>query len=176
MAEGRGEFNEDRCHATHVAVNLHGPSPPFERTKPMFIARSRHLDALVVFAFCLLAAASQAHAQTKPGVTDLGAQPKTFLFVGNSFYYYNNSMHNYFLQIARASEPKIAKELRGTSATISGSGLNWHNVESYFGGGMASYSFVGDNEVVFNKFDKPYDAVIMNDCSQCPVHPKLSGL
>jgi hypothetical protein len=137
---------------------------------------SRYVKAATIAAFCLVASLAQVYAQTKPAVTDIGMQPKSFLFVGNSFYYYNNSMHNYFLQIARASEPNIAKELRGISATISGSGLNWHNMESYFGSGMASYSFVGDNEVVFNKFDKPYDAVIMNDCSQCPVHPKLSGL
>lgn len=141
----------------------------------MFTA-SRYVKAATIAAFCLVASLAQVYAQTKPAVTDIGMQPKSFLFVGNSFYYYNNSMHNHFLRIARASEPKIAKQLHAISATISGSGLNWHNMESYFGGGMASYSFVGDNEVVFNKFDKPFDVVIMNDCSQCPVHPKLSGL
>jgi len=30
--------------------------------------------------------------------------------------------------------------------------------------------------VVFNKFDKPFDAVLMNDCSQCPVHPQLKDM
>ena len=38
---------------------------------------------------------------------------------------------------------------------------------------MSSYSFTPTNEVVFNKFDKPFDVAIMMDCSQCPVHPKL---
>ena len=33
--------------------------------------------------------------------------------------------------------------------------------------------FVGDNEIVFNKPGKQFDAVIMSDCSQCPVHPQL---
>jgi hypothetical protein len=41
---------------------------------------------------------------------------------------------------------------------------------------MASYSFVGDNEVRFNSFDRPFDVVIMMDCSQCPIHPKLQPL
>jgi hypothetical protein len=129
-------------------------------------------------AFALVCASGAAAAQTRPAVADLGMSPKTFLFVGNSFYYYNNSTHSYFLALLRASEPKDAKDYRATSATISGSGFNWHDMEAYLkpGSGMASYSFVGDNEVVFNKFDKPYDVVIMNDCSQCPVHPKLSGM
>jgi hypothetical protein len=121
-------------------------------------------------------AAGATCAATAPKVTRLAmSQPASYLFVGNSFYYYNNSMHNYFLRIVHAADPS-AKRVRGTSATISGSGLNWHTVEAYFGGGMASYSFVGDNEVVFNTFERPFDVVIMNDCSQCPVHPKLTGL
>ena len=132
-------------------------------------------------ALALLAALSLpgiAAAQTKPKVADIGAQPKSFLFVGNSFYYYNNSMHSVFLNFVRAADKAGAAGYRATSATISGSGLNWHDMESYLkpGSGMASYSFTPDNEVVFNTFDKPYDAVIMNDCSQCPVHPKLAAL
>jgi hypothetical protein len=41
---------------------------------------------------------------------------------------------------------------------------------------MASYSFTADNKVVFNKFDKPFEALVMNDCSQCPVHPQLKDV
>jgi hypothetical protein len=126
----------------------------------------------------LLALPGFAAAQTKPKVAELGTKPKSFLFVGNSFYYYNNSMHSVFLNFVRAADKAGAAGYRATSATISGSGLNWHDMDAYLkpGSGMASYSFVGDNEVVFNTFDKPYDAVIMNDCSQCPVHPKLAPL
>jgi len=142
----------------------------------MLNASSRLAMFLAIVSFCMSNSLSQAEAQTKPIVTDIGMQPKSYLFVGNSFYYYNNSMHNYCRRLARAAAPNGGKGLRGVSVTISGSGLNWHNMESYFGGGMASYSFVGDNEVVFNKFDRPFDVVIMNDCSQCPVHPRLSAL
>jgi hypothetical protein len=50
-------------------------------------------------------------------------------------------------------------------------------MESYFRpNGIGKYSFVGDNEVRFNKLDKLFDAVIMSDCSQCPVHPQLKGV
>jgi hypothetical protein len=131
--------------------------------------------ALAALSFTLSGAAA---AQTKPKVAEIVGQPKSFLFVGNSFYYYNNSIHSVFLNFVRAADKANATGYRATSATISGSGLNWHDMEAYLkpGSGMASYSFVGDNEVVFNTFDKPFDAVVMNDCSQCPVHPKLSGL
>ena len=130
-------------------------------------------------AACMLAAAVafSAAAQTRPAVTDPGMQPKTFMFVGNSFMYYNNSMHNHFLNIARAADAGAANAYRGTSVTISGSGINWHDVESYFKpGGIGSYSFVAGNKVVFNKFDKPFDVVIIQDCSQCPVHPQLRSV
>lgn len=135
---------------------------------------------LMLRAFALLAllAGASAQAQTAPKVTEIGGSPKSFLFVGNSFFYYNNSMHAVFIDFVRAADKANAAQYRATSATISGSGLNWHDMDAYLrpGGGMASYSFVGDNEVVFNTFDKPFDLVIMNDCSQCPVHPKLAGL
>jgi hypothetical protein len=95
---------------------------------------------------------------------------KSLLWVGNSFFYYNNSMHGHVGQLLSASG---ARGMRGTSLTISGSGIDWHDVEGYFNKGMASYSFVGDNEVRFNTFDKPFDGVMMMDCSQCPIHPRL---
>jgi hypothetical protein len=128
-------------------------------------------EALLLAALAI--AGPAAHAQGQPSGLE---SARTFLFVGNSFFYYNNSMHSLFLDIARAADGANAKSYRAVSATISGSGLNWHDMEGYFGKGMASYSFDPDNRVVFNSFDKPFDAVIMNDCSQCPVHPQLSGL
>jgi hypothetical protein len=120
----------------------------------------------------------QSLAQTKPKVADTGiAQPKTILFVGNSFFYYNNSMHSQVSAIATAADPKNRADYRSTSITMSGSGLNWHDIDSYFKpGGVASYSFVGDNEIRFNKFDKPFELVIMIDCSQCPIHPQLGPM
>ena len=58
--------------------------------------------------------------------------------------------------------------------TISGSGIDWHDMESYFRpDGIGKYSFVGDNEIVFNKPGRQFDAVIIADCSQCPIHPQL---
>ena len=69
------------------------------------------------------------------------------------------------------------KGYRATSATISGSGINRHDMEAHFQpGGVGSYSFDANNNVVFNTFDKPFDVAIIMDCSQCPIHPQLSKI
>lgn len=117
-------------------------------------------------------------AQTAPKVKSLNPPPNTLLLVGNSFFYFNDSMHRYLGGLVAEGMPELRGKYRATSVTISGAGLNWHDIGAYLkpGSGMASYSFVAGNKVVFNSFDKPYEAVIMNDCSQCPVHPQLKGL
>jgi hypothetical protein len=129
----------------------------------------RHLFFLVMAA-CLSAAA---WAQTTPKRTEVGgATPTSILWVGNSFFYYNNSMHSHVANLIRAADPKSAH--RATSVTISGSGIDWHDMESYLRpNGIGKYSFVGDNEIVFNKPGRQFDAVIIADCSQCPIHPQL---
>jgi hypothetical protein len=135
-----------------------------------------HIRKAAAFLFLILATVvGAAAAQTKPQVTSLSPAPKTVIYVGNSFFYFNDSMHRYVLGLIAQGDPQSRGQYRQTSVTISGSGLNWHDVEAYLkpGGGMASYSFTADNRVVFNKFDRPFDAIIMNDCSQCPVHPQL---
>jgi len=131
--------------------------------------------AALLALFLLVATAGIVHAQTKPNRTEVGGDaPQSLLWVGNSFFYYNNSMHNHFSNIVRAADPKSRP--RGTSVTISGSGMDWHDMGSYFRpNGIGRYSFVGDNEIVFNKPGRQFDAVIMMDCSQCPIHPQLKG-
>lgn len=101
--------------------------------------------------------------------------PRSILYVGNSFMYYNNSLHGLVNQLARASGNPQAAQHRSTSLTISGSGIDWHDLESYLRpDGLGRYSFVGDNEVRFNPPGRQYDSVLLMDCSQCPVHPTLS--
>jgi len=131
----------------------------------------------------LAAALLPACAQTPPvapAASSASTAPQSMLWVGNSFFYYNNSMHGHVGQLLRASAHG-ERGWRQTSATISGSGLNWHDMEAHFKpGGMGSYSFNAKNEVVFNTGEralpKVFDAVLMMDCSQCPIHPQLSGL
>lgn len=116
--------------------------------------------------------AISAAAQTKPTVSRLGATDRSFLWVGNSFFYYNNSMHGHVSRLAAEADSKGG--WRGVSITISGSGLDWHDLEAYLRpGGVGRYSFVGDNQIRFNSAGRQFDAAIMMDCSQCPVHPQL---
>jgi hypothetical protein len=124
-----------------------------------------------VLAVCFSAGVS---AETKPKRIDVSAVPVNILWVGNSFFYYNNSLHNHVLNLVRAADPASAP--RATSVTISGSGIDWHDMASYFRpDGIGRYSFIGDNEIVFNKPGRQFDAVIIADCSQCPIHPRLKS-
>jgi hypothetical protein len=130
----------------------------------------RHLiAALSLAAITLLPAA---HAQVVPKKTDHGPRVDAMMWVGNSFFYYNNSLHNHFGKLSESLGDKPA--VRGTSVTVSGSGLDWHDMESLVRpNGIGRYSFVGDNQIRFNPPGKQYDTVVMMDCSQCPVHPQL---
>jgi hypothetical protein len=114
-------------------------------------------------------------AQTRPIVTSLGPDfPKTEMFIGNSFFYYNNGMPGHVSQLEKAADPDRKQDYRATMVTIGGSGLDWHDVESYFRpDAVGSYSFDDHNNVVFNKRDKLFDVAVMMDCSQCPIHPRL---
>jgi hypothetical protein len=135
------------------------------------VSTRRLAAAATLLAAWLLAACSSVPAAAPAAPS---TPPKTALWVGNSFFYYNNSMHGHVGSLIAAANPG-AKGYRATSVTISGSGINWHDMESHFKpGGVASYSFDANNNVVFNTFDKPFDVAIMMDCSQCPIHPQLS--
>ena len=147
------------------------------------LRRNAMLNAIrrTVFAVAIAASVAMpasAMAQTKPIVTTLGPDfPQSEIFIGNSFFYRNNSMHSQVLGLERAADAEHAHHYRATSITISGGGLNWHDVDSYFRpNAVGSYSFVGDNEIRFNKLDRLFDAAIMMDCSQCPIHPQLKEL
>ena len=132
---------------------------------------SRHAAHAVVW-LALVAALQAAHAQTKPARTDPGDAPRSVLWVGNSFFYYNNSLHNIFGRLVASSGARV----RGTSVTISGSGLDWHDMDSLLRpNGLGRYSFVGDNAIRFNKPGRQYDTAILMDCSQCPIHPQLQA-
>ena len=127
----------------------------------------------VTLAAAFLAGAAQA--QTKPQVTSLGPDfPKSEIFIGNSFYYYNNGLPGHVSLLEKAADPEHKQDYRAAMVTIGGAGLDWHDVESYFRpNAIGAYSFDEQNNVVFNKPGKMFDAAVMMDCSQCPIHPKL---
>jgi hypothetical protein len=135
------------------------------------------LRPLLAAALIALIGATPLAAQTVPKRHDSGvARPASIVFIGNSFFYYNNSLHNHVQRLLHAAEPDY--KLRATSVTISGSGESWHDVDSYFRpGAVGRYSFTRDNHVVINKLDNDhlFDLAIMMDCSQCPIHPQLQA-
>jgi hypothetical protein len=132
---------------------------------------------VVAIATLMACAAPSAYAQTKPDVKDLGQGPKTTLYIGNSFFYYNNMLGGHVTSMNRAVDPANKDKYRSTSVTIGGSGLDWHDVESYFRpNAIGRYFFDDQNNIVFNKLDKLFDLAITMDCSQCPIHPQLKPI
>ena len=138
----------------------------------------RVLTAAFVALVGVSAAPFMASAQTKPVVTTLGPDfPKTGIFIGNSFFYYNNGLPGHLSLMEKAADPDHKQDYRNTMVTIGGSGFDWHDVESYFRpNAIGNYSFDENNNVVFNKLDKLFDVAVMMDCSQCPIHPKLKSV
>ena len=56
--------------------------------------------------------------------------PARVLFVGNSYLYYNDSLHNHVKRIAEEIGPHGPGDYRYKSATISGSRLSHHDIDS----------------------------------------------
>tara|TARA_B100000767_G_scaffold14139_1_gene13578 strand:- start:960 stop:1760 length:801 start_codon:yes stop_codon:yes gene_type:complete len=95
----------------------------------------------------------------------------SIMFVGNSFFYYNNSLHNYLNQLVK--NDKSIELFKQRSITINGSSLSWHPLESYLDNkniGSFRIDTSNDNEFIKSK-DTSIDAVIFMDCSLCPIHP-----
>ena len=103
--------------------------------------------------------------------------PTSAIFIGNSFFYYNNGIHKYVGDMAKQSGFKF----RSTLVTINGSGLDWHDVESYFRpNAIASHSIStdGKNKLTFHKYENEalFDVAIMLDNSQGTIHPELKKI
>lgn len=132
----------------------------------------------IIAALAIALIAQPAAAQTKPKITSLGPNyPKTEMFVGNSFFYYNNGLPGHVSLLEKAADPDHKNSYRTTMVTIGGSGFDWHDMESYFRPkAVGYYSFDDHNVVVFNPPGKLFDAAVMMDCSQCPIHPQLKSI
>jgi len=112
-----------------------------------------------------------------PKIKDLGIQdPASVIFIGNSFFYYNNGMNGYVSKMV--AEGMAQHRYRSTLVTISGSGLDWHDVNSYFRpNAIGTYSFDSRNNVVFNDpKQKLFEVAIIMDSSQGPIHPDLKAV
>lgn len=129
------------------------------------------ISFLAATSFCVTAA----DYSVKPKVTELKSLPDKVLLVGNSFMYYNCGVNGYLSGLVKAKGGKLS----ATMATIGGAGLDWHLVKTYLRpDGLSSYSTTNDgtNRLIFHKYPdgKVFDAVVLQDNSQGPVHPELS--
>ena len=62
---------------------------------------------------------------TRPVVTSLGPDfPKSEIFIGNSFFYYNNGMPGHVSLLEKAADPDHKQDYRTTMVTIGGSGFD----------------------------------------------------
>lgn len=126
--------------------------------------------------FAAVMAASPLAAETKPKIHQTGIErPASAIFIGNSFFYFNNGITAHLGGLVRADDPNY--KLRTTMVTISGSGADWHDVNSYFRpNAIGRYSFDQNNNVVFNQNGRLFDLAVMMDCSQCAIHPQLKSM
>src|SRR5258708_32125751 len=139
----------------------------------------RGFFAALAAAGWIAAGPSAALAQTKPVVTrpivtSLGPDfPKTEIFIGNSFFYYNNGMPGHVSLLEKAADPDHKQDYRTTMVTIGGSGVDWHDVAGHFRpNAIGSYPFHDHNNIAFNKGAKLFDLAVMMDCNQGPDPPK----
>jgi hypothetical protein len=83
------------------------------------------LALFTAFLACTAAAAAPAPLIKAPQIDT----PTRVLFVGNSYFYYNDSLHNHVRRMAMATDPDLEKELHYKSATIGGARLDEHDID-----------------------------------------------
>jgi len=101
----------------------------------------------------------------------LNADLESVMFIGNSFFYYNNSLHNHLGSLIKNDDS--VGPLKRRSITINGSALSWHDVEGYLSNqSIGNFRIDSSNDNAYIKsLDTSIDAVILMDCSLCPIHP-----
>jgi len=82
--------------------------------------------------------------------------PKRVLFVGNSYLYYGDSLHNHVSRLVTAGDPSV--KLQYKSATIGGAALAHHNIDH-----LTEPGRIGIKE--------PFELVILQDGSAAPFSP-----
>lgn len=82
----------------------------------------------------------------------VSAEPTRVLFVGNSYLYYNDSLHNHLRRMVDAADPELGDALEYKSATIGGSNLLHHHVEWLTAPGQIGV-------------EEPFEVVVLQDHS-----------
>ncbi len=128
-----------------------------------------HVLILISLIFAISVLSDDPIPNTKPLKSN---EIKSVMFVGHSFFYYNNSLHNHLGKLIEA-DPEIG-DIKRRSITINGSSLSWHNVKSYLNNpNIGSFQIDTNKDNSFTEYNEvSVDAVIISDCSLCPIHPK----
>jgi hypothetical protein len=120
------------------------------------------LNTLVCIAAVLLAplAAAAVAPEVKAPQVDT---PKRVLFIGNSYLYYGDSLHNHVRRMVIAGDPSLTKALQYKSATIGGANLAHHKIDY-----LTEPGRIGVKE--------PFELVILQDGSSSPLSEKRRAL
>ena len=82
--------------------------------------------------------------------------PERVLFVGNSYFYYNDSLHNHVSRMLASLDPELGERIAFKSATIGGAALNHHPLDSHLTPGKLG-------------IDEPFELVILQGGSGEPL-------
>ena len=108
--------------------------------------------ALALTAGLALAAPGWTQTADAPASTAQPDAPRQVLFVGNSYFYYNDSLHNHIRRMVGEGSGIDLDALEFRSITISGGWLDMHPIDHYLTPGAIGY-------------DTPFDLVILQDNS-----------
>lgn len=117
------------------------------------------VQVLLCIAALLFAGLASAAA---PAVKAPKATPQRVLFVGNSYFYYNASLHFHARRIALAADPAWAKPFIYKSSTIAAAPLAHHNIEHLITPGNLGVK-------------DPFDMVILQGNSTAAMSERASG-
>ena len=114
--------------------------------------------ALILIVHLLAAVSVFSQSLLEPRVTRLEVEtPTRILFVGNSYFYYNDSLHNHVARMLEADNPYLHRAaLQFKSSTISGASLAHHPIEW-----LVTPGHIGVME--------PFELVILHDGSAQPL-------
>ena len=108
--------------------------------------------SLFAFFICFLFIQNPAYC-LEPSIKSLNIKnPTHLLFIGNSYLYYNDSIHNHVRRMVVEAGLYTQKELKFKSITISGGALRDHPVEAYLKPGKL-------------RIDRPFQFVILQEGS-----------
>lgn len=127
-------------------------NPPVGRVRPKREQCSRWAPARLLLFLCLgLLATTAACADELPDPVikpDWSHPPARILFVGNSYLYYNDSLHNHVRRMAQANGPLPEDAYQYKSATIGGASLAQHPIDHLLTPGQLG-------------IDEPFELVIL---------------